>query len=190
MKKLLTSVIVLVVVLAMATLIMSCASKQLRSEEESKGAGYKAEEGGQKAGETEAVSGGASAGTSALAQEKEEKLRMAMQAFESEKIYFDFDKSDLKPEARAILDKKAGWLRSNPQYRLRIEGNCDNRGSNEYNVALGQRRADAAMKYLISEGIPSNRLSTISYGEERPTCTQETEACWAKNRRDEFSLLK
>jgi peptidoglycan-associated lipoprotein len=190
MRKLLMSGIVLAVVFAMATLITSCAKKQLRSEEESKGAGYKAEEGGQKTGESAGVSGGASAGMSALAQEREQKLRMAMESFESEKIYFDFDKSDLKPEARAILDKKADWLRSNPQYRLRIEGNCDDRGSNEYNVALGERRADSAMKYLISEGIPANRLSTISYGEEKPTCTQETEGCWAKNRRDEFRLLK
>jgi peptidoglycan-associated lipoprotein len=194
MRKLLMIVIVLALFFAMATLTTSCANKQVRTEEEGKGAGYKAGEAGQKSGESAGTSAGASegasAGTSALAPERDQKLRMAMQAFESESIYFDFDKSDLKPEARAILDKKADWLRSNPQYRVRVEGHCDNRGSNEYNVALGERRADAAMKYMVAQGIPANRLSTISYGEERPKCTQETEACWAMNRRDEFRLLK
>jgi peptidoglycan-associated lipoprotein len=195
MRRLLMLVVVLALVFAMVTLTTSCSRKQLRSEEESKGvAGYKAGGTGQGTGESARLSSGASTGASSqmsdLEQEREQKQRMAMQAFESESIYFDFDKSDLTAEARAILDKKAGWLRSNPQYRLRIEGHCDNRGSNEYNVALGERRADAAMKYLVAQGIPVNHLSTISYGEERPKCTQETEACWATNRRDEFKLSK
>ena len=190
MRKLFMILIALALVFAMVTLTTSCAQKQLRTEEESKGAAYKAEEAEQKTGESAGPPAGAPAGTSALAQERDQKLRAAMQAFESENIYFDFDKSDLKPEARKILDKKTAWLRSNPQYRLRIEGHCDDRGSNEYNVALGERRAEVAMKYMIAEGIPANRLSTISYGEERPACTQETEDCWAKNRRDEFTLIR
>jgi peptidoglycan-associated lipoprotein len=115
---------------------------------------------------------------------------MAMQAFESENIYFDFDKSDIKPEARVILDKKADWLRSNASYRVSIEGHCDERGTNEYNLALGERRAKAAVKYLLAQGVAADRLSTISYGEERPACREKTESCWAKNRRDEFKLLK
>jgi peptidoglycan-associated lipoprotein len=123
-------------------------------------------------------------------EEGDQKLRMAVQAFESENIYFDFDKSDLKPEARAILDKKADWLRANAQYRVRIEGHGDERGTNEYNLALGERRAEAAMRYLAAQGVSADRLSTISYGEERPTCTEKTESCWAKNRRAEFKLLK
>ncbi len=195
MRRLLMITVILGLVLAMVTLTTSCSKKHLRSEEESKGmVGYKAGAAGQRTGESSDLSGGTSAGAasgmSALEQEREQKLRTAMQAFESESVYFDFDKADLSPDARAVLDKKAGWLRSNPQYHLRIEGHCDNRGSNEYNVALGERRADAAMKYLVAQGIPANHLSTISYGEERPKCAQETEACWATNRRDDFKLSK
>jgi peptidoglycan-associated lipoprotein len=119
-----------------------------------------------------------------------EKMRADIKAFESEHIYFDFDKSDLKPEARAVLEKKAAWLRANPAYKVKIEGNCDERGTNEYNLGLGERRAKAAMKYLNALGISADRMTTISYGEERPTCTEKNEKCWSKNRRDEFKLAK
>ncbi len=81
-----------------------------------------------------------------------------MRAFESESIYFDFDKSDLKPEAQATLKKKADWLRRNPGYSLRIEGNCDDRGTNEYNLALGERRAASAKKFLTALGIAEDRI--------------------------------
>ena len=109
-------------------------------------------------------------------------------AFEAENIYFDFDKSELKPEARAILTKKADWLRAHPEFSLRIEGNCDERGTIEYNLALGERRANAAWKFLNAMGISGERMTTISYGEERPAFLGHNEAAWAKNRRDEFKL--
>jgi len=119
-----------------------------------------------------------------------QKLLDEIREFENEKIYFDFDKSDLKPEARAVLRKKADWLLKHPEYSVRIEGNCDERGTNEYNLALGQRRADSAKKFLVALGVDEARISTISYGEERPADPRHCEEAWAKNRRDEFKLIK
>jgi len=122
--------------------------------------------------------------------ERAQMLTSEMRAFESESIYFDFDKADLKPEAQATLKKKADWLRRNPGYSLRIEGNCDERGTNEYNLALGERRAATAKKFLAALGIPEDRMSIISYGEERPADPGHNEEAWAKNRRDDFRLTK
>ena len=98
-------------------------------------------------------------------------------------IYFDFDKSDLKPEATEALGSDAQFLRDNPEFIITVEGHCDERGTNEYNLALGERRANAAKGYLVSLGVSADRLNTISYGEERPVCTQSNETCWALNRR-------
>jgi peptidoglycan-associated lipoprotein len=123
-------------------------------------------------------------------REKEQMVLSETQAFESEPIYFDFDESILKPEARVILDRKAAWLRSNLKYSVRIEGHCDERGTSEYNVALGEKRAVAAAEYLRQLGISADRVSTISYGEERPADSGHFEEAWAKNRRDEFRLMK
>jgi peptidoglycan-associated lipoprotein len=119
-----------------------------------------------------------------------EQLRGEIRAFEAENIHFDFDKSELKPEARAILVKKADWLRNNAEFSVRIEGHCDERGTNEYNLALGERRANAAWKFLNALGISGDRMTTISYGEERPVDPRHNEAAWAKNRRDEFKLIR
>jgi peptidoglycan-associated lipoprotein len=124
-----------------------------------------------------------------LAEEAARKLEGEISMFESEKIYFDFDRSELKPEARAVLTKKADWLRSNPKYKIRIEGHCDERGSTEYNLALGERRANAAWKFLNALGVSGDRMSVISYGEERPDDPGHSEQAWAKNRRDEFVLI-
>jgi peptidoglycan-associated lipoprotein len=123
-----------------------------------------------------------------LAEEAARKLEGEISMFESEKIYFDFDRSELKPEARAVLTKKADWLRSNPKYKVRIEGHCDERGSTEYNLALGERRANAAWKFLNALGVSGERMSVISYGEERPDDPGHNEQAWSKNRRDEFVL--
>jgi peptidoglycan-associated lipoprotein len=109
-------------------------------------------------------------------------------AFESEKIYFDYDKADLKPEAQAVLQSKAKFLDANSSYSVTIEGNCDERGTNEYNLALGERRADAAKKYLASLGISEGRITTVSYGEEKPVAAGKDESAWSQNRRDEFKL--
>jgi peptidoglycan-associated lipoprotein len=100
-------------------------------------------------------------------------------------IYFDFDKYDIRPGDAKILDTNATWLKGNNNLVL-IEGHCDERGTNEYNLALGERRAKATMNYLVSQGVQAGRITIISYGEERPICTEHNEACWAKNRRAHF----
>ncbi len=123
-------------------------------------------------------------------EERERLFEASKREFESEKIYFDYDKSELKSEARATLRKKATWLEENPQYSVLIEGNCDERGTNEYNLALGERRANAAKDFLVALGISADRLKIISYGEEKPVAYGSTEEAWAQNRRDEFKLLK
>jgi peptidoglycan-associated lipoprotein len=116
------------------------------------------------------------------------KLRDEVRAFEAETIYFDFDRSELKSSARAVLAKKAEWLRKNPQFSLNIEGHCDERGTIEYNLALGERRANAAWKFLNALGVSGSRMTTISYGEESPADPSHNAAAWARNRRDEFKL--
>ena len=103
-------------------------------------------------------------------------------------IHFDFDKSDIRPGDAKILDANAAWLTANPKLLLLIEGHCDERGTSEYNLALGERRAKATQAYLVSRGVQAERIATVSYGEERPVCTEHTEACWAKNRRDQFMV--
>lgn len=104
------------------------------------------------------------------------------------KIYFDFDKSDLTEQDRATLDAKIPIMNANPGLRIRIEGNCDRRGSDEYNLALGQRRAAAAKRYLTDHGIDPSRVDVISYGAERPVAQGDTEEAYAQNRRDEFVI--
>jgi peptidoglycan-associated lipoprotein len=101
-------------------------------------------------------------------------------------VHFDFDKYDIRPDDAKILDSNAGWLKSNPNHLVLIEGHCDERGTNEYNLALGERRAKSTMNYLVSQGVQASRITIISYGEERPSCTQKNEECWAKNRRAHF----
>jgi peptidoglycan-associated lipoprotein len=101
-------------------------------------------------------------------------------------VFFDFDKYDIRPEDAKTLDANANWLKSNPNQLVLIEGHCDERGTNEYNLALGERRAKAAMNYLVSQGVQASRITIISYGEERPTCADKTESCWARNRRAHF----
>jgi peptidoglycan-associated lipoprotein len=100
--------------------------------------------------------------------------------------YFDFNKSDIRGDARANLTKTAEFLRSYSQVRVTIEGHCDERGSTEYNIGLGERRAQAAKNYLISLGISADRMDTVSWGKERPFCTEHDEACWQQNRRAHF----
>jgi peptidoglycan-associated lipoprotein len=109
---------------------------------------------------------------------------------EAESIYFNFDKSFIRLEYRSVLKKKAEFLKDSPDIHIRIEGNCDERGTNEYNLALGERRATSAAKFLISLGISPDRIETISYGEERPLASGHGEGAWAQNRRDDFVVIK
>jgi peptidoglycan-associated lipoprotein len=117
------------------------------------------------------------------AEEKAEKERAAAQAAVLQPIFFDFDKSFIRDDARPVMRANADYLKANPQVTIRIEGNCDERGTIEYNQALGQRRAAAAKKYLTDLGVSGKRISLISYGKEKPVCTESTEDCWQKNRR-------
>jgi peptidoglycan-associated lipoprotein len=104
-------------------------------------------------------------------------------------IYFDFDRYDLRADAREMLKTNADWLRANSATRIEIEGHCDERGTNEYNLALGARRAQSVKDYLVTLGISAERLSTISYGEELPVCREKTEQCWQQNRRARLVVI-
>ena len=117
-----------------------------------------------------------------------EQIQTDKDRFENEDIYFDFDSIQLTPEAQELLTKKGKWLRENPAARVTIEGHCDNRGTNEYNLALGEGRAQSAKTFLMDLGIDISRMNTISYGEERPLDPQQTENAWAKNRRAHFVI--
>jgi len=101
-------------------------------------------------------------------------------------IYFDFDKYDLTKEGQSILTDNAKQLMDNQATRVRIEGNCDERGTSAYNLSLGQRRADSAKNFLAQYGISAGRIETISYGEEKPVCKEHSEDCWWRNRRADF----
>jgi len=105
-------------------------------------------------------------------------------------IYFDFDKSFIRKDAESVMQANAEWLKTNPTAKVRIEGNCDERGTIEYNQALGQRRSTSAKKYLTDMGVSASRISLISYGKEKPICTEHNETCWQKNRRDDFVVQK
>ena len=121
-------------------------------------------------------------------EEAERQAMLAQQQFEAENIYFEFDSSALLTAAQQTLKRKAEYLRENPQLRVTIEGHCDERGTNEYNLALGDRRANSSKSFLVDLGISPGRLTTISYGEERPLDPRHNEEAWAKNRRCEFVI--
>ncbi len=120
------------------------------------------------------------------ARRRAEAERRRVLSILAERVHFDFDKSDIRPDAEAVLQRKVTVLREYPDIKLRIEGHADERGSNEYNLALGQRRAEAVRRYLLSYGLDASRFTTISYGEERPLVAAHNEEAWAQNRRAEF----
>jgi len=105
-------------------------------------------------------------------------------------IYFNFDKADLQPSSIEVLKKIGSWLSKNPDKKIRIEGHCDERGTDEYNIALGERRALAAKNYLATTGISMQNITTLSFGEEKPADPAHNEDAWTKNRRDEFKIVK
>jgi len=115
-------------------------------------------------------------------------LAMAKNRFLNENIYFDFDKSVLSYQAQELLKEKAMWMRANPDASVVVEGHCDERGTNAYNLALGERRAESAKTFLVNLGISGARMTTISYGEERPLDMGHNEEAWAKNRRATFVI--
>jgi len=105
-------------------------------------------------------------------------------------VHFDYDRYDLRSEDRSILQQNSNWLKENPSAKVEIEGHCDSRGTVEYNLALGAKRAKAVKDYLVSLGTAADRMSTISYGEELPLCHEENEACWSRNRRAHSVVLQ
>jgi peptidoglycan-associated lipoprotein len=123
--------------------------------------------------------GGGSATTNAPAPGSKEEFAQVV----GDRVFFDLDKSAIKPEGQTTLQRQADWLKKYANFTVTIEGHCDERGTREYNLALGERRADAVKKALVALGIPANRLKTISYGKERPAVLGSNEAAWAQNRR-------
>ena len=126
--------------------------------------------------------------TSSLEAQRKGTLSKETAASPLRDVNFDFDRYDLRPDARAILKINADWLKANPSTPVEIEGHADERGTNEYNLALGAKRADSVKRYLGDLGVAPGRLSTVSYGEELPLCKEQNEICWAKNRRGHFAI--
>jgi peptidoglycan-associated lipoprotein len=122
--------------------------------------------------------------------EEQKKPAEAAAVYELSNIYFDFDKSVIKKDAKDVLKKHAAWLKANNAVNVTVAGNCDERGTAEYNLALGQRRANAAAKFLVDSGVAKKRIKTVSYGKEKPIDPGHNEEAWAKNRRDEFVINK
>jgi peptidoglycan-associated lipoprotein len=124
--------------------------------------------------------------------EEEIFARKSLEQLNSERplddVFFDLDQAELREDSRAPLQKDADWLKKWTSTAISIEGHCDSRGSAEYNLALGARRANAVKEYLVSLGIPSGRIATISKGKEQPFCTEENESCWQQNRRGHFVI--
>ena len=119
---------------------------------------------------------------------EEEAKADAIRAFQAEDIHFDLDRYDIKEGDREILKSLAEWLLDNNNMKVEIEGHCDERGADEYNLALGDRRAHSVMQYMTMLGVTSERISATTYGEEKPLCTEPTEDCWWRNRRAHFSI--
>jgi len=114
------------------------------------------------------------------------RMELLRQKFYNDDVLFDFDRSVIRTDARAVLQAKAEYMKGNPAVRVVIEGHCDERGSRAYNLALGDRRAKAAKRYLIQLGIAASRMKTVSFGKNRPVCRRHNETCWQKNRRAHF----
>jgi peptidoglycan-associated lipoprotein len=130
------------------------------------------------------------AGRSGGAMAERPPVKEFQPATEMVDVHFDFDRYDIRQEDESVLQSNAAWLRTNKNYLVLIEGHTDERGTAEYNVALGERRAKTTQNYLVSHGIDSRRISIISYGENRQLCTDSTEGCWAKNRRAHFRVKR
>ena len=192
MKRFLTVVGILCLILCFSIFLMTgCAKKALVNEaaatKEQAAADKEKKEGTIKSGEAAEKE----KSTAEMAS-KEQAASGAEGATKDDKtlanIYFEFDNYNLKPDAREILKGHAAWLAKNVDYLLVVEGHCDERGTTEYNLALGERRASEAKKYLVELGINVNRMKTISYGKEMPLDPGHSEEAWAKNRRDNFVI--
>jgi peptidoglycan-associated lipoprotein len=194
--------VVLVLILCVGLLLTGCPKKTVMKEEPSmrkaeepvaereKAAKLAAEQEAARIREEEAKKAKEKEFEKSLVAKREPGI--AGEVFESrllKDIHFDFDRYDIRPEDTQILKENAALLSKYPQVKVQVEGHCDERGTNEYNLALGERRANAAKKYLLSLGISTDRISSISYGEEKPQDTGHDEEAWSKNRRGHFVIL-
>ena len=199
-KKMMTGIIVLAFICSSFLLMTSCAKKQIQVSEPVQPATQEVKAGEDEAKAAEEAKSQADQEAKARAEAERQarlrelkmsqKLADEIRNFESDNIYFAFDKSDLTDESKSTLREKGDWLRLNGGYSVTISGNCDERGTAEYNLALGERRAHAAKKFLMGLGISEKRLATVSYGEEKPIDPGNNEEAWAKNRNAQFSLNK
>lgn len=169
MKKNLTWIGFIIVLAFSLSMFAGCAEKKAVVKEEAS---------------QEVTSKGALTGEQAVKEEAGQAAKAVEDVIKD--IYFDFDKSNIRPDAREVLKTNADWFLKNSNVSIIIEGHCDERGTAEYNMALGQRRADEAKKYLVNLGVKGTTLKTISYGKERPIDPGHDEEAWAKNRRDHF----
>jgi peptidoglycan-associated lipoprotein len=144
-----------------------------------------ADDAARRAAADEAARRAAAAAEAARAEAEATAARAAL----AQMVYFDFNKDDVRDDAKPTLDAKVGILNANAGLRIRIAGHTDDRGSDEYNLALGQRRAAAVQRYLVSRGVDASRFETVSFGKERPAAQGEDEAAWSKNRRAEFEII-
>lgn len=179
---------------ALMLALYSCApSATQKPEAKAGGAGSGVAKSGPESRSGEGTRGGAKESDtdrSSLKQLQEGKPPITPASSPLKDIYFDYDRYDLSADARTILRANADWLKSNSDVRVEIEGHCDERGTNEYNLALGAKRAQSAREYLTTLGVAPARLSTISYGEEIPVCREQDENCWRQNRRARFVILQ
>lgn len=194
MRRTLWLVLIVVISVGLVFSVSGCAKKKVTSEEEM---GAAVEKTAPKPGEPgyekiyeESMAAKDESLEAQAAMEKEHEVLEGRTSAPLLPIYFDFDKSNVREDQRARIEKNAVFLKENMDVRVRIEGNCDERGTNEYNMALGERRALNAKKYLINLGIHEDRMHTISYGEEKPLLHGHDEYSWAQNRRDDFVLAQ
>jgi peptidoglycan-associated lipoprotein len=187
MRKKLWIILALVFIIPGLLFTASCAKKAVKDDaalakQAEDEAAMKAKEAAEKAKQEEL------ARQRAIEEQRLKEIQEAKDMFLNDDIYFEFDSSTLTSEAQLLLKKKAEWLQNNPEVMSTIEGHCDDRGTNEYNLALGDRRATSAKTFLVDLGVSASRLTTISYGEERPVDPGKNEDAWAKNRRCHFTI--
>jgi peptidoglycan-associated lipoprotein len=194
MKKTLWLLLILVIALGLAFSVSGCAKKKVATEDEMDTA---VEERVPKPGEPgyekiyeESMAAKEESLEAQAAMDKEQKVLEGRTSAPLLPIYFDFDKSNIKMDQRTRIEKNADYLKENPAAKIRIEGNCDERGTNEYNMALGERRALSAKKYMMNLGVHGDSMHTISFGEEKPLLHGHDEYSWAQNRRDDFIIVK
>jgi peptidoglycan-associated lipoprotein len=190
MKKQGSKALVLLLMAALLFAVPGCQKKELASDAGYGAAGSGSDggagagAGGRKGiGEQDLAGGGARPGAGGVPIGATERA-----AFENEDIFFAYDSSALTPQAQDVLRRKVVFLKANPNVKVTIEGHCDDRGTNEYNLALGEARARSAKAFLVDMGVPAARMATISYGEERPAVRGDTEEAWVKNRRAHFVI--